>query len=65
MTNYCDYIYIFKSSSTIKIGVERVNQEKRLVEFAGYITLATNSEECNVLWRNQYLVFLHASPLCL
>ena len=32
-------IYIFRCSSTITIGVERVNQEKRLVEFAGYITL--------------------------
>ena len=54
--------YIFECSS-LKNGVERVNQEKRLVELAGYITLAaTNSEECDVDWRNQYFVFLHVSP---
>ena len=29
------YICIFEHSLTIKIGVDRVNQEKRLVEFAG------------------------------
>ena len=28
----------------IKIAVERVNQEKLLVEFAGYITLAGNQQ---------------------
>ena len=32
------YIYIFERSSTIKIRVGQVDQ--RLVEFAGYITLA-------------------------
>ena len=36
--------YIFQHSSTIKIGVERINQEKRLVEFAGYITLMGNQQ---------------------
>ena len=35
-------IDIFEHSSTIKIIAERVNQEKRLVEFAGYITLTGN-----------------------
>ena len=33
---------LFERSSTMKIGFERVIQEKRLVEFAGYITLAGN-----------------------
>ena len=36
-------IYIFESVSIIRIGIERVNQEKRLVEFAGYITLAATN----------------------
>ena len=38
------YIYTFERSFTMKIGVERVNQEKGLVEFAGYITLAGNQQ---------------------
>ena len=37
-------LYIFERSSTMKIDVERVNQEKGLVEFAGYITLAGNQK---------------------
>ena len=54
---------IFERSSTVIIGGESVNQRKRMVEFAGYITLrATNSEECDVVRRNRYFVFLHASP---
>ena len=35
---------IFQCSSTIKIAVERVNQKRCLVEFAGYITLAGNQQ---------------------
>ena len=38
------YIHIFERSSTTRIVVERVNQEKRFVEFAGYITLAGNHQ---------------------
>ena len=38
------HIYVFERSSTIKVGAERVNQEKRLAEFAGYITLAGNQQ---------------------
>ena len=38
------YIYVFERSSTIKIAVERVNQEKGLVELAAYITLAGNQQ---------------------
>ena len=55
---------IFERSSTLIIGVERVNQEKHLVEYAGYMTLAaTNSEECDVVWGNRFSVFFHATPL--
>ena len=52
-----------------KIEVERVNQEKRLVEFAEYITLdtspwrATNREECDVVWPINIFALLHASYL--
>ena len=42
--NFWFIIYILGHSSTIKIGVERVNQEKYLVEFAGYIILAGNQQ---------------------
>ena len=38
------YIYIYERSKTKKIGVERVNQEKHLVEFVLYITLADNQQ---------------------
>ena len=37
-------LHIFERSTVIKIGVERVNQKKHLVEFAGYITLADNRQ---------------------
>ena len=58
----CLHIYIFEHFSTRKIGVERVNQEKRLVEFAGYITLTgTISEECDVVFGNRY--FINQNPL--
>ena len=36
------YIYIYERFPTMKIGVERVNKERRLFKFAGYITLAGN-----------------------
>ena len=34
------YIYIYERSPTRKVELEIVDQEKRLVEFAGCITLA-------------------------
>ena len=35
---------MFERLSTIRIGVEQLNQEKRFVEFTGYITLADNQQ---------------------
>ena len=44
-------IYILEQSSRIKIGIEQVNQDRCLVEFADTsIWHATNSEECDVVW---------------
>ena len=40
----CQNPYIFECSSTTKIWVEGVNQEKHSVVFAGYITLAGNQQ---------------------
>ena len=62
------YIYIYTHiylNIPPKIDVERVNQEKRLVEFADTSPWrATNGKECDVVWYNLYFVFLHATPLC-
>ena len=42
---YMHYIYMHIGTFSInKFEVERVNKEKRLVEFAGYITLAGNQQ---------------------
>ena len=38
------FIYIFERSSTMKTGAEQVSQEKRVVEFEGYITLVGNQQ---------------------
>ena len=38
------YLNIYEHSTTTKTGVERIDQVKRLVEFAGYITLAGNQQ---------------------
>ena len=50
----------------MKIGVDRVNQVKRLVEFAGTSTWrATNSEECDVVWPSRYFYVAHLTSLLL
>ena len=38
------YIRVFGRSTRIKLGVERVNQERRFVKFVGYISLAGNRQ---------------------
>ena len=57
--------YISERSSSTKL------KEKRLVEFAGYITLAGNQQwVCDIVWRIRYFCFLarrssyHLEPWC-
>ena len=59
----CIYLNV---QSTMKIGVERLNEEKSLLRFAGYITLAaTNSMDKQIINRCSNYLFSLCLQLCI
>ena len=52
------YIHIFERSSTIKLNMNRSAKRNTWLSLRDTsLWQATDSEECNVVWRNRYVVF--------